>query len=478
MRRFLSYLLAVLCLLPAVTVCASPPDADLAQIMAGGEAVLEEVPFLSPSEPVTVRIPVALANAETFLPATAEPAYTDDGKWLTVTVNGSALPLEAGYSSPDGSKMLCPDGANLWLFEGDTLTLLSPDTARSVEDTYGSFERFLQSDTRQWVGAEGVTWSQDGHYAVLTNYKSVIQMVRMIYGLYVIDTQTGSILCLDTFPSKFGTGAASVLQACFDETGRILYAIVFGDTKNNYGDPVSLVRYDMETGKKQKLCGSEMIVGMPRLQADAQGRLWNLITPHSSAENGGLNLYAEADGQWTITQYTLPQPCAVMYPVSMELSADGTGLCLVQLNQSQNMNVQLPGIFRVTETGAAYQGLLTFDSLLAKEAQLLPFENYVNPDMAAAIFREGKPRCLNAKLSPDGSHALLLVTDGKEYAFLLLDMQTFALCRVQTPNGTASPYGAWNGASKQYAAGYTWVSGNRIAISTETGVRLFEITAP
>jgi hypothetical protein len=275
--------------LPAVTAYASTPDTDLAQIMAGGEAVLEEVPFLSPSDTYTIRIPATKADTVTLLNGTAEPTYTDDGKWLTVTVNGSALPLEAGYSSPDGSKMLCPDGANLWLFEGDTLTLLSPDTARSVEDTYGSFEHFLQSDTRQWVGAEGVTWSQDGHYAVLTNYKSVIQMVRMIYGLYVIDTQTGSILCLDTFPSKFGTGAASVLQACFDETGRILYAIVFGDTKNNYGDPVSLVRYDMETGKKQKLCGSEMIVGMPRLQADAQGRLWNLITPHSSAENGGLN---------------------------------------------------------------------------------------------------------------------------------------------------------------------------------------------
>ena len=211
MRRFLSYLLAVLCLLPAVTACASPQDADLAQIMAGGEAVLEEVPFLSPSDTYTIRIPATLADTVTLLNGTAEPAYTDDGKWRTVTVNGSALPLEAGYSSPDGSKMLCPDGANLWLFEGDTLTLLSPDTARSVEDTYGSFERLLQSDTRQWVGAEGVTWSQDGHYAVLTNYKSVIQMVRMIYGLYVIDTQTGSILCLDTFPSKFGTGAASVL---------------------------------------------------------------------------------------------------------------------------------------------------------------------------------------------------------------------------------------------------------------------------
>ena len=167
-----------------------------------------------------------------------------------------------------------------------------------------------------------------------------------------------------------------------------------------------------------------------------------------------------------------------MYPVSMELSADGTGLCLVQLNRSENGGVQLPAVFRVSETGAQYQGLLMIDSMEAQEAQLVPLENYVNPDMAAAILREGKPRCLNAKLSPDGRHALLLVTNGREYAFLLLDMQTFELCRVQTPNGTVSPYGAWNGADKQYAAGYTWASGNRIAVSTETGVRLFEIAAP
>jgi hypothetical protein len=325
----------------------------------------------------------------------------------------------------------------------------------------------------QWAGSEGITWSPDGRYAVLTSFKQVFMMMRFIYGLYIIDTDTGELICADTYPIKFTDGAASVIQACFDPSGRYLYYMLYGNI--NPDCRVTLMRYDMETGEKQQLLKCPQNTAYPKLAQDSRGRLIDLTDATRPDEFLGLNVFEQKDGVWTAKAFAFSQPSMNVRPQYMDIGSAGMGIMLQTVIFNGKI-ITLPGCFFTDDTLTGYDELLLIEGMDAAKATILSLSAYGDGSELAAKISSGEVlQCLNIKLSPDGRYALLLTMDGNAYSFMMMDLKTLALKKVQSPQGAASMRAGYGiGPSNAYPSGYNWFDGNKLVILTEEGLKLYE----
>jgi hypothetical protein len=346
------------------------------------------------------------------------------------------------YFSPGGGKILCLDQNKAYVVEGQDVTLIVPDTARGVPDEYGSFAKFAVTPPYKWAGSEGVVWSPDGRYAVLTNYEAALKYLKFIYGLYIIDTQTGQLYCVDTYPDDPFQSGAAVFQACLDPSGRYVYYMLYGRI---YDDSmVSLMRYDMETGKKERLYACPTLSAYPRLQWTEQGQLVNLLDSLRAQEHMGLNVFEEKNGVWTSSSLLFSQPPIAIRPYFMEVGPAGYGVLLHTIPTTNTKEsglarvLNLPGRFDMNAGFEGYDDLLLIESFDAPSATRLPMAGDTGK-LVEQLSRGGALQCLNIKLSPDGRYALLLMMNDKdEYGFLIMDLETLSLKRVKAPAGAAS----------------------------------------
>lgn len=135
------------------------------------------------------------------------------------------------------------------------------------------------------------------------------------------------------------------------------------------------------------------------------------------------------------------------------------------------------GRFFTDSSLTGYDELLLIEGFDAPKATILPLLAYGDCSELAQKTENGKALlCLNIKLSPDGRYAMILVTDKKSYSFLMMDMATLELKKVESPLGTASlSAGRGNPMSNAYPSGYSWFEGNKLIILTEDGLKLFEL---
>lgn len=481
MRKKFFLLLTALCLLaqcalfPALAQGARDPLFQAA--FESNKLELREAQWYDNLSGYKLRIPAAMyEEVKKSLPEGGTVEFSDDGKWVIATLTAEISHLaEVYFFSPDGTKAIGMDDAYLYVVEDKTITLIQPNYERSVPDTYGGFAQFAQMRPLNWVGSEGITWSPDGRYAVITNHKQVLMYMRFIYGLYIIDTQSGELYCADTYPSDFLKGGASVLQACFDASGRYLYYTLYGGA---YEDTrASLMRYDMQTGEKQRILPCFHNAAYPKLQRDSKGRLIHMMDTIRADESLGLSVYTQQSGIWTYRTYTFSMPSAVIRPTYMEVGSADIGIMLHTLlpNYDQNRVFSAFGRFIADDSFTGYDELLLIEDEDAAQATVLPLSDYQDGRaLAEKITQIDSMQYLNAKLSPDGHYALLLMKTTKEstFCFLVMDMETLALRPVHTPAGTASLLGA--NTSQLYPSGYNWFAGNKIIIMTENGLKQFE----
>ena len=474
--------LCVLALISSLSVATETTQASaLDTAFQSGTLSFGEIECLTDPESNILRFPAGWEDADLlFADDSIQPGYSQDGKWITFSYDEPYC-FPPHYYSPDGSTTLFfgDERYSGYVIQGDVISMLRFDSERSVDDTYGAFAKFSTMIPNRWVGLEGLAWSPDGRYAVLTNSTYLFRTYKFIYGLYVIDTQTSEMLCLDTYSTNAMKDGASVLQACFDNTGRYLYYMLLGQASADDEDRVSLMRYDMETGEKAKLYGESLLdATFPKLQTDAQGRLWRLRNYiASSDEYSGLNLY-QADGEvWTTTTYSLSQPAKAIRPFYMEIAGD-TGVMLAYIDSlNQSDQYTLPMRFFPEETPEHFDEVLLISGFDATRAEALCLSDEGSMDTLAAFDSEGGLKCVNIKLSPDGRYALLLMKGGaREYGYMMMDTQTLALCRVDAPDQATTIYAMLNGlSSNPYPPGFNWFSGNTFVISTESGPALFAL---
>ncbi len=469
-------LLAILCLLTQCVLfgaaAQSASDPSLQAAFENDTLALREVPSINDYTGYTLRASAAAYAQKAEMDGTA-PAAAADGEWVSLDLDGQNFYPAPYFYSPDGSKAILMDEEHAYILEGNVITMILPNYIRSVHDTYGSFSQFNKLPPAQWVGSEGITWSPDGRFAVLTNFRQIFMMMRLIYGLYIIDTDTGELLCLDTYPSKITEGAASVIQTCFDATGRYLYYILYGNI--NPDSRTTLMRYDMETGEKQQLLACPQNAAYPKLKLDSRGRPVNLTDANRPDEFLGLNVFEQIDGVWAANAFSFSQPSANVRPQYMDIGNAGMGIVL-QTIFFNGKNVMLPGRFLTDDKFTGYDDLLLIGGKDASKATVLPLSAYGDGSELAAKISSGEVlQCLNIKLSPDGRYALLLTTDGNAYSFMMMELATLSLKKVQSSPGAASMRGGNGiGPSNAYSSGYNWFEGNKVVILTEEGLKLYE----
>jgi hypothetical protein len=476
MRKKCCLFLTLLCLL---TQCASfgasaqtAGDPSLQAAFENDTLTLREASFIIDFTGCELRAS-ATAYAQKAEMEGMVPSAAADGEWVSLDLDGQNFHPTAYFYSPDGSKAILMDEEHAYILKDNTITMILPNYIRSVHDGYASFSLFNKMKTSQWVGSEGITWSPDGRYAALTNFRQVFMMMRFIYGLYIIDTDTGELLCLDTYPNKINEGAASVIQTCFDASGRYLYYMLYGNI--NPDCRTALMRYDMETGEKLQLLACPQNTAYPRLELDPRGRLVNLTDTAQPEEFLGLNVFEQKDSVWAANAFPFSMPSANVRPQYMDIGSAGLGIMLQTVFVS-GRSIMLPGRFLTDDAFTGYNELLLIEGMDAANAAVLPLSALGDGSELATKIASGEVlQCLNMKLSPDGRYALLLTTDGKTYSFMMMDLATLTLQKVQSPPEAASMR-AGNGLppSGAYLSGYNWFEGNKVVILTDDGLKLFE----
>jgi len=329
MRKKCFLFLTVICLLlqyglfPASA--QSIRDPNLQAAFENDTLALQETRLFSDFTGYTLRVSAASYEQKAEIEGVA-PTYPADGAWVYLDIDGQDFHPTPCFFSPDGSKAILMDEEYAYILEGKVITMILPNYLRGVRDVYASFVQFNKLPPAQSVGSEGVTWSPDGRYVVLTNYKRTLMLAKFIYGLFIIDTESGELFCADTYPNKMSDGAASVIQTCFDASGRFLYYMLYGST---YPDSrVSLMCYDMETGEKQRLLACPQLAAYPGLKMDSKRRLVNLIDSIRANEFLGLSTFEQKDGVWTSNAYAFSQPVSSVRPQYMDIGSADIGVML------------------------------------------------------------------------------------------------------------------------------------------------------
>ena len=477
-KRYLLLLMAVYLLAQCCTAAALAQggrDPKLQAAFENNALALRETQLVTDYTSFELRASAAAYAQMAELEETA-PAHQADGAWVSLEPINQEFNPKPCFFSPDGSKAILMYEEHAYVLAGKVITMILPNYTRGVIDSYASFARFAKLPPAKWVDSEGITWSPDGRYAVLTNYKMTLITVQHMYSLYIIDTQTGELFCADTYPGKIMDGGAGVFQACFDASGRYLYYMLYGSA---YDDSrVSLMRYDMQTNEKQRLLACPRMAAYPKLQRDSKGRLVNLLSPLRANEFSGLSIFEEKDGKWSIAAFEIMLPAGAVHPTYMEIGSLDMGVMLHTVRFSEKVTCTLAGRFFADDSLTGYDELLLIEDEDAQRASVLPFSAYGDGSgLAEKITRGELLQCLNIKLSPDGHYALLLMMNApkRTFSFLMMDMETLALRPVQAPAGAASMYGGGSlPFSVSYPAGFGWFAGNKLVLHTEDGLKLYE----
>lgn len=156
--------------------------------------------------------------------------------------------------SPQGNAMLLSVGANLLALHNGELRPIAPSQTRGVADTFSNLDKYLHYGSHN-ISTEGVAFSPDGRYAVMTNYNRLLNMMQFFYDPILLDLQTGEAILLETTNSRITRAEriSKMTGACFSADNRFVYFSLLIRTRTDMRYSFSLVRYDLATLERETL---------------------------------------------------------------------------------------------------------------------------------------------------------------------------------------------------------------------------------
>ncbi len=471
-------ILVLLLALSGLTACAEGP---LDALFEAGQAVLVE----------TDHAGFDLANCRIVLPPDEYFANSGTPKPTEDELKSTAAALLANTNvfsvSPAGVSALAVAGGTkgtVFALNGDSLAVLFPSETRGVSDQYGNMQMLFKAGLRTRISDEGVVWSPDGRYAVISNNRMVMQSMQLIIDPMVIDTATGEVFLTATYNNRIfaregeETGGA-LTAACFSRDGRYLYYSFLGAIgQGRY----ALLRCELATGNTELLWSGDDMVYYPRLSELKDGSFLILSDVKDSSRPMGVARLAPggllsglSGGAWRVSTAAFDLPMQLWRVTQLDYSADsGWALCL---GSAASTGYALQR-FRPDE-GCA--GIEQRWMLRADTHEFVPVEGDTT-DVFSSMFFEGhlKPDAeylmmLAAQLSPDGQYALVQYREqaggSQTYPLLLVrleDMKTVPVTGL--PEGSLPPY--HTALSYRYAPGMEWSCG-QILLMVDQDVRSY-----
>lgn len=346
-------------------------------------------------------------------------------------------------ASPDGQAELCVsmDTDSLFIRRDGTILPVYATESRGVPDTNGNLAKIAAMGVDA-IGNEGVVWSPDGNYIAIVNQKRVAVQLQFIFDPLVIDTRTGEMFLLATYGNRYNKeGSATVVTACFSADSRYLYAVLLGSLGE---DRFSLVQYDLNTLAATSLHIWEGQVYWPHLAQLREGSFLMLKEQTKSNEAAGMIRISQGVNGYEheVTKFT--QRRNFFYPRALLYSAvSGHALILSNATEGDHIFSSMLHL-RPDESLAAPELYWAIPSLKAKAVAELVKNELQSP---SKVIIHG------ARLSPDGQYALILCSEGGEFALRMLTLADGTLRPVTGVDSVVlsrmifngSPYIDWSG---------------------------------
>ena len=475
MRRHLA-VIAILVMLGLIFAQAALAEGTLSETSAGSISLV-------PAQWLDEGTQYILRTHKTPITASAELfalAGDDSGISLDTDVTDSKLPgCEAAAMglyplsvSTNGGVTLLTNGQELYIMRGAMLTAVSMNLSRSAyteKYMYTQVFRFMSMDVSQWVGTEGFVWSPDGRYVSINNARMFLQQRRSIHGLLLLDIEKGELFSAKAYEMKsedehFG----AVTGTCFDETGRYLYYLEYGENVTTLG------RYDLNEGSHESLCTVNGITFCPGLGFNSQGGLECILY---EGKNPWQTTFLEMDGHWSSESTPLQGLSSPVFFVQLPSGAGFT--------QSWAKTKEIIMLFNLADHDDTWLTVPLVNGRIAEYAVPMPaLETENDAQIWWGEFNNAEPKQLyvmHIALSPDNTNALLAVRNQftKEETLLLMDEMTLALKVVNT---SALSENKWImgsirfGQNKQYPPGLTFVGKDLVLVPITSGeTRLYRL---
>ena len=460
----------------------------------------------------------------------AVPAAADDAALLNEAATGKDIVLvPAELPVPgedfDGAPIsLSPDGQTmLWrglgLTRNGELIPVHAAPERGAGDPYGELEKELYKLARDYPGEEGVAWSPDGKYIVLTDKRAANNMSTVL-DLVLLDTETGEAFLEQAYNHKSKNRLKSedfgvIFEARFDSTGQYIYMIarINAYSKNGY----SLYRYSLADGGTELLLEDIGMVSQGRsLYEDSDGS-WLLIASSdrgskttqdvyiryrpgegvlrtdergvlSSGLRGGETAYSAASGYGLIlceSPTASNASNARASDVSETVVLSRYQILSRCLNRITPEGIDLehywklygdaydPSTVRAVEVDRDMVDIL---NRLVREEACTEEEQDALSEYSRNSLRDSSPKVSCFCLSPDGRCALLstLAYGGTIVNYFLLDIESMSLYPVAFPTGMGPAYYS-TPYSGRFRPGMVWEENGVLLINSKNAFQAYRL---
>ena len=419
-------------------------DEALAAAIADGKS-LRLVPTQETLIDSLSTLPVFSSN--TFAEENREAAeaegfrFTPSGDGLRTRISDTLSALDSDSSarllsvSPSGNAFLIDLGGIAAIVRNEEITVLTINRSRGAQNEYADLTyRRIENRSPFPSEPDSFCWSPDERYITMTFIQKPLINAQFM-DLLLADTRTGDIFLAEATPKRLiSLGALTATTACFDETGKYVYYLVYGSVAD--GARCGLKRYCLETGEAELLRAvSGAFFYYPQLSVDKNGVVRAITDDNKQDRHLGVITFTNVDGRWKSEVRSFPNPLASQSPR--------------RYYRSENSGYELflsKGYIQSSEIGAYDMNYLTFynetlgtgsDANAIRlpvdgsgQAESMEISEYLS---AIAQRTLEQPNIQQAALSPDGYSALILAAYHGTVVCCILDLDTLVCRRVEFP---------------------------------------------
>ena len=367
--------------------------------------------------------------------------FTPSGDGLRTRISDTLSALDSDSSarllsvSPSGNAFLIDLGGIAAIVRNEEITVLTINRSRGAQNEFADLTyRHIENRPAFPSEPDSFCWSPDERYITMTFPRRTLMNMQFM-DLLLADTRTGDIFLAEATPKKIRIdGALTATTACFDETGRYVYYLVYGHVAENARS--GLKRYCLETGETELLCTvSGTFFYYPQLSVDGNGVVRAITDDNKQDRHLGVITFTNVDGEWKSEVRSFPNPLALQSPRRYYRS-ENSGYELFLSN----------GYVQSSEIGAYDMNYLTFynetlgtgsDANAIRlpvdgsgQAESMEIGEYLS---AIAQRTLEQPHVQQAALSPDGYSALILAAYNRSVVCCILDLDTLVCRRVEFP---------------------------------------------
>lgn len=285
------------------------------------------------------------------------------------------------------------------------------------------------------MGDEGIIWSPGGRYFCILNSTAFFQQMRQEYAApVIIDTYTGEMFAVDSFGNRpMAAGYGAWITGCFSEDEQHFYAMIVSD---RYSSRYELVRYDLNTFECTPISGFACNP-LPVLTMLTDGSFVSLIDTTGKDVNQALVRVAE-DGA-VAPQELLAKGENWRSRATRAYSSAESGWTLLRgalLYQNGDQTNDISYLLRKRVDEADTEWWNTIWTIDAETCQPHAYNeddisNMFSSESSAKESVKGHMAIVDAKLSPNGKYAALLLVNREKAALIIVRLEDMKALEAQ-----------------------------------------------